>query len=118
VTRKEPAIFIASFLVTVALGVTLGRMGQPIDPWRLLSLGLIALVFLNTVLFMHNLFKSLASVRGKSKKELEDIMEPALRGKMTQLEVCPQRIYRWITLICLGDIAGAVALLTMRHYTG
>ncbi len=83
--RKKTIAFVASAFVTVISGVILSRMRRAVDPWRLLSFGLIALVFLNILVFIHNLHRAFASARRKSEREFEGTMEPALRGQLTQL---------------------------------
>jgi len=115
--RREKFTLGTVVLATVIFGEIFVRMGQPLDAWRLLSFSLVALVFLNIVVFLHNLIKAMVNAHeAKDQKDFERIVEPALRGNPAQLNAGSKRIYGWTSLLCLGIFAGAIVLLILRHY--
>jgi hypothetical protein len=55
-------------------------------------------------------------VRSKDQKELEGTIAPALQGEVNQISLGSQKMYGWLTVLCLGEIVGAIVLALLRYY--
>ena len=98
------------------VGVILPCVLPGLLPRHLLIVGVLGLLLVNVVLFVVNAFAALARAKGKTEKELEDLLAPALQGVPNVVGQSFLKIVRRAAMFCLGVSAGALVLLLLRHY--
>lgn len=104
------------FAIGCMLGAILPSVLRGLLPRHLLIGGVVGLLLVNIVLFTVNTFAALARAKGKTEKELEDLLAPALQGVPNVVGPGFLKIVRRAAMFCLGVSAGALVLLLLRHY--
>jgi hypothetical protein len=112
--NKPRWVFLFSFLFVFFLGVLGPKFGLIISGGQLFALGLVSFVFLNIGMFTITNFPAIKSMVGKTEKEIEGIIVPALQGEMNMLN---PRLVKYLGLIAVGSIGfalGGLGLVVLR----
>lgn len=102
-------------LTMIVFGIWGPRIGVVLSPGRLIWIAVLLYLFFSILMFTINIFRALKSARGKDANEAEKTLVPAMRGELPVPEGALSDVARFVVLLCLGMIAGAVILLAMKY---